>query len=241
MTREDFLLRKGAADRGQWVRTVLLLLLVFAPTCFGDFVSNHLPVEQRFALIWSVMLWYVVIAASSRWWFDARARALGLVCNACNRPLYNTYGKLAIATGNCGGCGAALFDNGTEPRPSTTGTPITKAAYLRQRQEFSKRFNWFAIIYMVPGMFASTAARLLMEKHIKHLPRQEAIKETWFLMAGLLIVALVPFSLVFAVRKLPCCALRCPECAGYLDKMEVNIALVSGNCSRCGASIFKPE
>jgi hypothetical protein len=113
MTRSEYFARQQAARRSE-VRVGSVWLVVF----FAALVAN-VPIAawvEREAPPWLKVTYLIAMfvglfgnVAAVGWWLRSKPRRFGLLCGSCGAGLDGLNGYTAVATGNCGVCGSAVF------------------------------------------------------------------------------------------------------------------------------------
>jgi hypothetical protein len=112
MTRAEYFERHRAARRSE-VHVGTVWLVMFFAALFAN-VPLVKWVEE--APIWLQVVYGVTLfalllgnVAAVGWWVRSKPRRFGLLCGNCGADLDGLNGYTAVATGNCGVCGAAVF------------------------------------------------------------------------------------------------------------------------------------
>ena len=111
MTKQDFIQRKQQADRsGKRVSSIYLVVFLLL---LGANVFLVKWVPKQYAWV-NLILFFGLLTGNlflARRLEIRRVDEFNLRCTICRTPLTKTLGQIAIATGNCGNCGAHLFSN----------------------------------------------------------------------------------------------------------------------------------
>ncbi len=113
MTRAEYHYRCRAARRSE-VRVGTVWLVIFFAALFANvplskWVEDEAPRWLR--VVYLVGLFGVLFSnvAAIGWWLRSKPRQFGLLCESCGAGLDGLNGYTAVATGNCGVCGAVVF------------------------------------------------------------------------------------------------------------------------------------
>jgi hypothetical protein len=129
MTRSEFVDRR-VDWRKETRRIAAGGIIVFLGVLFGNiplgaWMDKHKPGIWAQIAYGAWIIGFPVGFALLMYWCDRRQiRKFGLSCPYCGMPLHGVSGESALATGNCGRCGAELFeknDEGGETGPQLGG------------------------------------------------------------------------------------------------------------------------
>ena len=115
MTKDDFVTRQHAAKREENVVSVIWLIVFFAALIgnipLAKWMDHHRSAAWIQVLYGSLFFGFLIGNLVVLFWVTKRrARKFGILCPGCGKPLTQVAGQIAVATGNCGHCGAKLFD-----------------------------------------------------------------------------------------------------------------------------------
>ncbi len=115
MTKNEFITRLCAAKRQDRIVTTIWLVVFFG-VLFGNLpLTKWLQHHQ--SKVWMSTVYLPVFfgflignLVLTIWLTKRRIRKFGLLCPACGKPLVQATAQIAIATGNCGHCSKAIFE-----------------------------------------------------------------------------------------------------------------------------------
>ena len=109
MTKPEFMRRKDEAHRNGKRFGAIYLPLFFLILIANVFVVKLVP--HRYSWLYLIVFFFLLIANVfvMRWIERRRVDKFDLRCPNCKKPLIGSLAQVAIATGNCGNCGAHLF------------------------------------------------------------------------------------------------------------------------------------
>ena len=113
MTRQEFISKNKALRRtlryaGLGFGTVILALVIG----FGTYLHEAEPPDPiptyLMTVLFAVLMSFV---AAMDWMLHRLHKRYGLVCPSCGRTLTEVSAQIAVASGNCGWCGAKLLED----------------------------------------------------------------------------------------------------------------------------------
>jgi len=115
MTKRDFIERREAMHKDESRGGIIWLILFFGIMIALPFLGNWLDRNHPPAWIkWVFMVAFLAFMSGNLGWMiwsmKQRTRKYNMVCPSCGKPLTGYTGQIAVATGNCGHCGCALFE-----------------------------------------------------------------------------------------------------------------------------------
>ncbi len=119
MTKQEFISRQKAMAKSSNGRVIGWLALLFGVLLGGIPVARYVEKHEELTWIGPLFAIFVFVFLIGNFpllaWFTKRQqKRFGLLCPACARPLIGVSAQIAIATGNCGHCGARVFGETTE-------------------------------------------------------------------------------------------------------------------------------
>ena len=114
-TKEDFMARMNASKRDAKTSDIILgtifLAIMISNIPLAVWVDHH-PLGEWMQVVYACTLTsYIIGILIVAFWFNMRRmRKYGLVCSDCGKPLVQISGQIAVATGKCCHCGAAIFE-----------------------------------------------------------------------------------------------------------------------------------
>lgn len=163
------------------------------------------------------------------WVFTKKLRKFNLTCPVCQHDLSNAVG-MTIATGKCQKCGYDIFDPDTTiDLPPYLGK--TKIQMLEFGRKMSRRLWALLILWVIVFIVL-----LLLSIYLNDFEIKIAVGlMTVLIIAGIYLIA---FLQHFQARRE---GFVCPTCNVVLRDPRMEIAVKTGNCSRCGKRLFEDE
>jgi hypothetical protein len=116
MTKQEFIHRNKAWKQSTGRIGAVGVICFFCILGIMAAIDNH---QQRNgwsskidSLLGLLTFFLLVSLLPLVFWFQKRQlKRFGMICPNCGKPLVGRNGNVVVATGNCGSCGEAVFDN----------------------------------------------------------------------------------------------------------------------------------
>ena len=229
MTRAEYY-RNYKLSRKLTLLDITWIVLILAAWGWVTFGSRGW-FDSWFMTILLCFIWMLSFSILMAWISAKKLRKFNLICSACQNDISVSVG-MTIATGKCQKCGCDLFelDTAIDQPPYIVKTKIQ---LLEFRSKLRKQMWMFSLFWGISFIGLLFVLVFLIAYFNWSMNRNVGRFIPALMLAGIYLIGFLPS---LRARKK---GFICPTCKSVLCYSRMELAVKTGNCSKCGKKLFE--